>query len=69
MSTREEQFREELRSLLERYDAEITVTTERRGYGNVELMVVEFNSKVEDGEIVHEYESFDIGRWCSATGV
>jgi hypothetical protein len=71
MTTRREQFAEELRQLLAKYNAELEVRDMSRfSYAPDEEMFVTLMSVCNDeGEIVEDFDDFSIGRWCSGTTV
>jgi hypothetical protein len=71
MTTRREQFAEELRKLLAMYHAEIELRdTDRCGYTPNEEMFVTMDTEYgEDGDIVADFEEFSIGRWVSGETV
>lgn len=71
MTTRREQFAEELRQLLAKYNAELELRdTNRCGFIPDEEMFVTLMSKYnDDGELVQDFDEFSIGRWCSGETV
>ena len=71
MRQRQEQFKAELRALLARYNAEIQIDdVNTRSYYGTEEMIVTLDGVFDDNhKMVHEFESFSIGRWCSGESV
>jgi hypothetical protein len=71
MMTRKEQFKEELRALLGRFNAEIELVSlrDKHDLSAGEQMEVHLDAQYVGDELVEDQERFTIGTWISGTAV
>lgn len=61
----EQRFKDKLRLLCEEYKAEITIANIGRAYSSVPIIEVNIESILKDGEIIQEFQSFNLGDYFS----